>query len=241
MGDADRAVHLVASLADLVPVRGDVAAVMRDDFLGAVQGVGRVQAVFSVVLSDGETVIPQVTGEFSQAVGIHALTVSVREFLRDMTTYDTKSIMRVAITGTRSTGHRSLTEYAGIFARYLSPFAPATSHFFIGGAKGIDSLSLVWLAGNTRAALTVVVPGILDQQPAEARQAVMRTRNRITDIVELGAAEVRTSAYFARNQWMVDHADMTIGFPLEGAPPSGTWQTLDYTADQGKPRLIVPV
>ncbi|MEV7871525.1 hypothetical protein AB0P17_36745 [Streptomyces sp. NPDC088124] len=149
--------------------------------------------------------------------------------------------MRVAITGTRSTGHRSLTEYADLFAQYLGPFATPTSHFFIGGAKGIDSLSLLWLAGNTRATLTVVVPGTLAQQPAEARQAITRTRERISEVVELGAEELRTPAYFARNRWMVDRAHMTIGFPLEGAPPSGTWQTLDYTADQGKPRLIVPV
>ncbi|MFE3830965.1 hypothetical protein [Streptomyces sp. NPDC059092] len=149
--------------------------------------------------------------------------------------------MRVAITGTRSTGHRSLTEYAGLFAQYLGPFAPATSHFFIGGAKGIDSLSLLWLAGNTGAALTVVVPGTLDQQPADARQAITQTRDRITEVVELGAAELCTPAYFARNRWMVDHADMTIGFPLAGAPPTGTWQALNYTADQAKPRLIVPV
>ena len=159
-----------------------------------------------------------------------------------MTTYDTKSIMRsVAITGTRDTGHRSPAEYARIFADYIGPFVAASSHFLIGGAKGIDSLSLLWLAGNTTAQITVVVPGTVDQQPGEARQAIVRARGRISEVVELAAAELRTPAYFARNRWMVDHSDMTIGFPREGAPPTGTWQTLNYAADQGKPRLIVPV
>ncbi|MGW2228257.1 hypothetical protein [Streptomyces formicae] len=158
-----------------------------------------------------------------------------------MTTYDTEWIMRtVAITGTRTTSHRSLDEYARLFADYLGPFA-ADAHFFIGGAKGIDSLALLWLAGNTAADITIVAPGRLDEQPAEARQAVARTRGRVKEIVELGATELKASAYHARNRWMVDRSSMTIGFPHRDEPRSGTWQTLNYTSDVGKPRLIVPV
>ncbi|WP_461081940.1 LOG family protein [Streptomyces deserti] len=146
----------------------------------------------------------------------------------------------VAITGTRNTGHRSLDEYARLFADYLGPFA-SSAHFYIGGAKGIDSLSLLWLAGNTTADLTIVVPGTVDQQPAEARQAIARTRDRIKEIVELRASELKSPAYHARNRWMVDHAGLTVGFPHSTESSLGTWQTLSYTADQGKPRLIVPV
>lgn len=145
----------------------------------------------------------------------------------------------VAITGTRATGHRQLGEYADMFEQYLRPFADR--HFYIGGAKGIDSLTLLWLAGNTTATITVVVPGTVDQQPAEARQAITRARERIKEIVELGAPELRSPAYHARNRWMVDHSSMTIGFPHATERSSGTWQTLNYTAEQGKPRLIVPV
>jgi hypothetical protein len=158
-----------------------------------------------------------------------------------MTTYDTEWIMRtVAITGTRSTGRRRLDEYAELFACYLGPFA-TDALFYLGGAKGIDSLGLLWLAGNTDARVVIVVPGTIDQQPAEARQAIARTRDRITEIVELKAAELRSAAYHARNRWMVDRSSMTIGFPHSGEPSSGTWQTLNYTSDMGKPRLIVPV
>ncbi|MBT2418045.1 DNA-processing protein DprA [Streptomyces sp. ISL-22] len=146
----------------------------------------------------------------------------------------------VAITGTRSTGHRSLDEYARLFTDYLGPFAQ-DAHFYIGGAKGIDTLSLLWLAGNTTADITVVTPGTVDQQPAEARQAIARTRERIKEVVELGAPVLKTPAYHARNRWMVDRSSMTIGFPHGDDPSSGTWQTLNYAADQGKPRLIVPV
>ncbi|MEU3371709.1 hypothetical protein ABZ734_14735 [Streptomyces sp. NPDC006660] len=159
---------------------------------------------------------------------------------RDRTTYDTELIMRtVAITGTRETGHRSPDDYAVLFEAYLAPFADG--HFYIGAAKGIDSLTLAWLAENTEARLTVVAPGSVAQQPAEARQAIDRATDRIGDVIELGAAVLDTAAYHARNRWMVDHAAMTIGFPHGIKPSTGTWQTLNYTAEQGKPRLIVPV
>ncbi|MFC7588832.1 hypothetical protein ACFQYP_37910 [Nonomuraea antimicrobica] len=161
-----------------------------------------------------------------------------------MTTYDTELIMPVAaaITGTRSTGHRELTWYAGVFSTYLAPFAVKDAHFYIGGAKGIDSLTLLWLAGSTSAQITVVVPCTVQDQPVEARQAIARCRDRIAEIVELRAPELNTSAYHTRNRWMVDHGRMVIGFPLEGGDTtSGTWQTINYGASQGKPRLIVPV
>ncbi|MFI6644583.1 hypothetical protein [Streptomyces sp. NPDC050504] len=145
----------------------------------------------------------------------------------------------VAVTGTRITGHRPPGAYDTVFGDYLGPFAD--SHFFIGGAKGIDSLSLVWLARNTGAQITLVVPGSLDRQPAQAQRAVARTRERIERIVELGATELHTAAYHARNRWMVDRSSMVIGFPHATEPSTGTWQTLTYAAEQGKPRLIVPV
>ncbi|WP_328459485.1 hypothetical protein [Streptomyces sp. NBC_00448] len=149
-------------------------------------------------------------------------------------------IQTVTITGTRSTEHRTPDEYGCLFADHLGPYAGA--HFRIGGARGIDSLTLLWLARNTQAALSVVVPGRVVQQPAEAQQAIAQARDRITDIVELAAAELHTPTYHARNRWMVDRSEMVIGFPrsdAEGA--SGTWQTLNYARVQGKPQLIVPI
>ncbi|GAA0654207.1 hypothetical protein GCM10009548_20580 [Streptomyces malaysiensis subsp. malaysiensis] len=161
-----------------------------------------------------------------------------------MTTYDMEWIMTraVAITGTRATAHRDLAGYAELFASYLRPFADADAHFYIGGAKGIDSLSLLWLVGNAEARITVVVPGTVQQQPDEARQAIARSRGRITEVVELRAEQLGAPAFHARNRWMVDRSDMVIGFPLAGSHgTSGTWQTLDYAAQQVKPHLVVPV
>ncbi|MET9428211.1 hypothetical protein [Streptomyces sp. NPDC003036] len=148
----------------------------------------------------------------------------------------------VTITGTRSTSHREAASYAELFAAYLGPFATSETHFYIGGAKGIDSLTLLWLAGNSQPKITIVAPGTVEQQPAEARQAISRCRDRIDEVVELRAESLSTPAYFARNRWMVDRSDMVIGFPLDGPPgASGTWQTINHAAEHGKPRLIVPV
>ncbi|GAA2671494.1 hypothetical protein [Streptomyces lunalinharesii] len=150
--------------------------------------------------------------------------------------------LTITITGTRSTGHHQLTWYTALFARYLGPFTDAANRFYVGGAKGIDSLSLLWLAGHSKAPVTVVVPGTLDQQPAEAQQAVNHCRERISEVVELRAPELRTPAYYARNRYMVDRSDMVIGFPLEGGErTSGTWQTINHAAENQQARLIVPV
>ncbi|MFD5838239.1 hypothetical protein ACFWHV_32520 [Streptomyces collinus] len=150
--------------------------------------------------------------------------------------------LSAAITGTRQTGHRELTWFSELFGAYLAPWVTGGAEFFIGGAVGIDSLSLLWLAGNSQSRITVVVPGTVAQQPAEARQAIERCSDRIVEIVELGADELRTPAYHARNRYMVDRSQMVLGFPLAGPEAtSGTWQTIKYAASQGKPRLIVPV
>lgn len=150
--------------------------------------------------------------------------------------------LAAAITGTRQTGHRDLSWYSDLFGRYLAPWATPDAQFYVGGARGIDSLSLLWLAGNSRSRLAVVVPSTVDRQPAEARQAIDRCRDRIAEIVELGAPELCTPAFHARNRYMVGRAQIVLGFPLAGPEgASGTWQTLNYAAAQGRPRLIVPV
>ncbi len=49
----------------------------------------------------------------------------------------------ITITGTRSTDHHPDQWYRTAFSAYLAPFAAPRAHFFIGGAKGIDSLALL--------------------------------------------------------------------------------------------------
>jgi predicted Rossmann fold nucleotide-binding protein DprA/Smf involved in DNA uptake len=151
----------------------------------------------------------------------------------------------ITITGTRSTDHRAQPYYAELFAEYVAPFATPDVRFYLGGAVGIDSLALVWLAVESNAELVVVVPGTFAGQPADARQAVSlaREHDRLAGLVELDHPHHPSrDAYFARNRWMVDRSDFVIAFPRDAWPPSsGTWYTANYGADQNKPRLIVPV
>jgi hypothetical protein len=148
----------------------------------------------------------------------------------------------VTITGTRSTGHRPFEEYRYLFEEYLAPFALDGVQFYLGGAKGIDSLALLWLTRETRVRLTVAVPARLADQPVDARQAVAAAKDadRLDELVELGGP-LATPGYHARNRWMVDRSEMVIGFPRTGTTAGGTYYTLDYAAKLDKPRMVLPV
>lgn len=149
----------------------------------------------------------------------------------------------VTITGSRSTRHRQVSEYDRLFGAYLQPFAGRDSHVYVGGAPGIDTLALDWLVEHSPAALTVVVPCTLSDQPDEARESVVAATRRTqrVSLIELGAAQLDEDAYHARNRWMVDRSDFVIGFPHGADPRSGTWYTIRYGAEQVRPRLIVPI
>ena len=147
----------------------------------------------------------------------------------------------VTITGTRSIPGES--ELPGLFDGYLQPFADPDAHFYLGGAAGIDTAALDWLADRSQASLTVVVPCAVADQPAAAAASIRRWQDagRLVEVVELGADRLGTAAYHARNRWMVDRSGFVIGFPRGAEPTSGTWYTVNYAAEQGKPRLVVPV
>jgi hypothetical protein len=162
-----------------------------------------------------------------------------------MTSHDTggESMIRgVTVTGTRSTGHRQLDSYRQLFNEYLKPFALPGVRFYLGGAAGIDSLALLWLASESDATLTVVVPAGLADQPADARHATatVRQSGRLDEVVELGG-QIGVSGYHARNRWMVDRSDFVIGFPRGNNPSSGTLYTLGYACTLSKPRLEIPI
>ncbi len=150
----------------------------------------------------------------------------------------------VAITGTRSIGDAHVDELAEAFEAYLRPFSDSTAHFYVGGASGVDTAALVWLAKNSTAALTVVVPCRIVDQPSGSAEVIERLRgeDRLAGVVEMGATLLGKPAYHARNRWMVDHSDLVIGFPRgDESAGGGTWYTLNYAAEQGKVRLVVPL
>lgn len=78
----------------------------------------------------------------------------------------------VTISGTRSTSHHADGWFTALFERFVRPFVGADVHVYVGGAPGIDTLVLRWLAELARVRITVVVPARLADQPVEARDAV---------------------------------------------------------------------
>jgi hypothetical protein len=151
----------------------------------------------------------------------------------------------ITITGTRGTRHRPAGEYYTIFTEYLSPFADQRAHFYVGGAIGIDALSLLWLSRETPSRVTVAVPGTISGQPDDAQQAIAIATsegNGRTEVIELAhEAHPSTESYYFRNRWMVDRSEFVIAFPHNNDHGRGTWYTADYAAGQGKPRLIIPI
>ncbi len=148
----------------------------------------------------------------------------------------------VTITGTRATAEVAV-DIEEAFREYVLPFADTGTHFYLGGAAGVDRVGLQWLAEHTSVGLTAVVPRVVADQPASAAEVVAEwnERGRLTEVVELGAAVLNKTAYHARNRWMVDRSEFVIGFPFGDDPTSGTWYTLNYAAEHGKPRLVVPL
>ncbi|WP_216206998.1 DNA-processing protein DprA [Amycolatopsis aidingensis] len=149
----------------------------------------------------------------------------------------------VTITGARSIPPQTEADLPGLFGDYLRPFADPDATFYLGGAAGIDTAALDWLASHTQADLTVVVPCTVADQPAAAGEVIRRWQRagRLTGVVELHADTLGASAYHARNRWMVDRSRFVIAFPHGTDPASGTWYTVNYAAEQDKPRLVVPV
>jgi hypothetical protein len=149
----------------------------------------------------------------------------------------------VTITGTRSVPAESEAQLCVLFDDYLQPFVGPDAHFYLGGAAGIDTAALDWLAERTQASLTVVVPCTVTDQPAAAVASIHRWQDsgRLAEVVELGADRLGTAAYHARNRWMVDRSGFVIGFPRDTEQTSGTWYTVNYAAEQSKPRLVIPV
>ncbi len=149
----------------------------------------------------------------------------------------------MTITGARAVEHLSAEELVEMFEAYVLPFAVAEARFYVGGAVGVDTAALEWLAEATGAAVTVVVPRTVRDQPDIASEAILKwdEAGRLAELVELDIDEVGIDAYLARNRWMVDKSDLVIGFPRSGDQGSGTGYTLGYAASQGKALLVVPI
>jgi hypothetical protein len=150
----------------------------------------------------------------------------------------------ITVSGARVTNRRFAAANDELFAQYLAPFAAEHTQFYVGGAVGIDSLALRWLAEKSQAIVTVVVPATVAEQPDNAQDEILAATRlgRLSEIIELRHPRFpEAEAYHARNRWMVDHSAFLIAFPHGTNSESGTWQTIYYAAASAKPRLIVPL
>jgi predicted Rossmann fold nucleotide-binding protein DprA/Smf involved in DNA uptake len=151
---------------------------------------------------------------------------------------------RIAITGTR-TPSAADGELDCRFARFLGPFDGSGSTWLLGGAAGIDTLALGWLAEHGQGALHVAVPVTAADQPEEAGHVIRQAEGagRLAQLSELRhPAGIGNDAFTARNRWLVEHSDFVIGFPATATEDgSGTWETLDFARSLGRPFLVVPV
>src|SRR4051812_47465827 len=93
----------------------------------------------------------------------------------------------VVISGSRNTEHRPLQDYDAFFTEFLAPFVSDNAVVYVGGAKGIDSLALIWLVANTTARVVVAAPGTVRGQPEEAQAAIVAAveRSSQVEVVEL--------------------------------------------------------
>lgn len=149
--------------------------------------------------------------------------------------------MRITLSGTR---YIEFPEHAYniLFDRFIEPYVEGSStHFYIGGALGIDTKVLIWLCENfSRPDIKVVIPFTVSDQPKAAREAINKYRKRIK-IYEMGLKKSK-GGYLARDRWEVDRSHLVIAFPQNSEEgEGGTWYTIRYAERVGVPRLICPI
>ena len=143
--------------------------------------------------------------------------------------------------------HRPLSDYIELFDEYLAPFLGDATLIYMGGAIGIDSLALAWLADNHfESEVVVVVPHALRDQPADAQLAIQNARSKGLDVTIVELKYPRPShphreVFRKREMWMVERSDFVVAFPHGEDPLSGTRYTVSIADRLGKPFLMVPI
>jgi hypothetical protein len=139
------------------------------------------------------------------------------------------SPLSIAVTGTRAVPDATPKAVQAALADHLGPFCAPDTTWLLGGAAGIDTLALAWLADQTA-------------RPAAAAAAIRAAEEagRLDELVELNHPEgLGAAAYTARNRWLVDRADVVVGFPLTPTDDgSGTWETLRYARAGRRPIVV---
>ena len=126
---------------------------------------------------------------------------------------------------TAFTGHRDYADPAVLYSRldHLN-----SKSYMFGGARGIDSDALTYLAQTQpNSERIVVVPNTVKTQPLEAQHA---TNNYAAKVIEL--KNTGTDRYFIRNKYMVNNSKRLEAFS-EMRKTGGTQQTINYANSRG--------
>lgn len=131
------------------------------------------------------------------------------------------------------TGHRIYPDRAALY-RGLDQLD--ASRYLFGGAKGVDSDALEYIAKTQPNSIrTVVVPNRLIDQPKSAQVAIAKYANNIVELRNSG-----NNRYFIRNRYLVDHSNRTVAF-YDFRNKGGTFRTIQYARTKGKLGRVFPL
>lgn len=139
----------------------------------------------------------------------------------------------VAVSGIRDL---SPEQYVDVELEMAEVLAVGPDEVRFGGALGSDTIALVTACDlrEVETALTVIVPGTLDQQPVEARKVAKKCADRV---IELGASRLDAPAFYRRNDALLQGADVLVAF-TDGRTTGGTAYTIRKAEQLGVPSLI---
>ncbi len=131
------------------------------------------------------------------------------------------------------TGHREYPDRSALF-RGLDRFR--AREYIFGGARGVDSDALQYIAGQQpRSIRTVVVPNRLTDQPISTQVITKRYASRVIELKNAGA-----DRYMIRNRFMVDRSTRVSAF-YDFRGRGGTYNTIEYARNIGRPVTINPM
>jgi len=150
--------------------------------------------------------------------------------------------MNISLTGTRYTEKKHDKEVYRTLSGFIKQFKPENMYF--GGARGIDTISLLISKAivtklNFSTKLIVVFPNTKHQAPMDAAHAAVTYADEIVELENEITKENGYSSYRTRNEYLVDHCELLIGFPHKRHKVrSGTWMCINYAQKIGKEVVI---
>ncbi len=136
--------------------------------------------------------------------------------------------LRIAITG-----HRVYPDRSALFSG-LDRFR--AREYYFGGARGVDSDALQYIARTQPNSIrTVVVPNRVIDQPTGARAVIRANATRVIELRNTGA-----DRYMIRNRFMVDRATRLQAF-YDYRGRGGTYNTIEYANSIGRNVTIQPM